>query len=351
MAAIRTRSLIVAIAGILLAGALGTGSAAASTGTLLVTATTTLTEDHHGNILISGDNITLDCAGHAVFGPGTAGFAGGIQVAGGSGLTVRRCTVTGFAVNGIYAFGASHGRYIDNLLVGNGNHGIHLEQGADNLLIGNTSTSNGAIGIVLTHSTQSRIVNNSLLGNRNWAGIALMDGSHDNLVVDNTASQNGLGIVLDGAVDNTVSANTATLNEAAGVLLIRGASGNTVVSNLSNQNGIGFEVTQSSDGNSVLGNLANGNRFDGVKVYASDSNFLSADLANANGDNGFLVFGGSSFNRVTCSSGHGNGAFDAQDTGPGSGNVWAGNHFGTALAIHRFGRPRRVRHCPSPVRQ
>jgi parallel beta-helix repeat protein len=343
MAAIHTRSLIVAIAGILLAGALGTGSAAASTGTLIVTANTTLAEDHHGNILIEGDNVTLDCAGHTVFGPGTSGFAGGIQVAGGSGLMIRRCTVTGFTVNGIYAFGASHGRYIDNLLVGNGNHGIHLEQGTDNLLVGNTSTANGAIGIVLTQSTQSRIVNNSLLGNRDWAGIALMDGSHDNLVVDNTVSQNGLGIVLDGAGDNTVSANTATLNDAAGVLLIRGASGNTVVSNLSNQNGIGFEVTQSSDGNSVVGNVANRNRLDGFKVFMSDSNFLSADLANANGENGFLVFGNSSFNRVTCSSGHGNRALDAQDTGPGSGNIWASNDFSTALGIHRFLRRGRAR--------
>src|SRR5262249_29120506 len=147
----------------------------------------------------------------------------------------------------------------------------------------------------------------------------------------------------DGAVENTVANNTATLNDAAGVLLIRGATGNTVVSNLSNQNGIGFEITQSSDGNSVLSDVANGNRLDGFKVYASDSNLLTADLANANEDIGFLVFGGSSFIRVTCSSGHRNGGLDAQDTGPGSANIWAGNNFGTALGIHRFGKRVRAR--------
>src|SRR6476619_2328660 len=131
MAGLPASTLIVALAGILLAAALGTGSAAASTGTLVVTSNTTLTEDHHGNILIEGDNITLDCAGHTVFGPGITGFFGGIVVAGGSGVTVRGCTVTGFVADGIFAGGASHGTYSDNVLVGNGNHGIRLDQGID----------------------------------------------------------------------------------------------------------------------------------------------------------------------------------------------------------------------------
>ncbi len=43
--------------------------ATASSGTLVITSDTTLTEDHHGNIVIEADNVTLDCAGHTVQAP------------------------------------------------------------------------------------------------------------------------------------------------------------------------------------------------------------------------------------------------------------------------------------------
>ena len=44
--------------------------AIASSGTLYVTSNTTLTEDQYGNVVVQGNNITLDCANHTVFGPG-----------------------------------------------------------------------------------------------------------------------------------------------------------------------------------------------------------------------------------------------------------------------------------------
>ncbi len=56
---------------------------------------TTLTADCEGGIIIglTGDNITLDCAGHTVTGPG---FGGGIRVYNRTGVTVQNCTVTNF---------------------------------------------------------------------------------------------------------------------------------------------------------------------------------------------------------------------------------------------------------------
>src|SRR5262245_20858311 len=80
-----------------------TPTALASSGTMLVSTNTTLTEDHYGNVLVTNSNVTLDCAGHVVFGPGVPGFNGGINVdVGLDRVTVKRCGVTAFNVNGIY---------------------------------------------------------------------------------------------------------------------------------------------------------------------------------------------------------------------------------------------------------
>ena len=63
----------------LLRGPVATQVQASSSGTLVVTGNTTLTGNHVGNIQIAADNITLDCAGDTVFGPGVSGFSGGID--------------------------------------------------------------------------------------------------------------------------------------------------------------------------------------------------------------------------------------------------------------------------------
>jgi len=78
------------VLGIALLPMLTAPSARASSGTMVITTDTTLTEDHQGNILVNANKVTLDCAGHTVSGPGVPGFNGGIEVAGGlSGVTVR----------------------------------------------------------------------------------------------------------------------------------------------------------------------------------------------------------------------------------------------------------------------
>jgi parallel beta-helix repeat protein len=311
-----------------------TSPATASSGTLTITSSTTLTEDHYGNIVIDADNVTLDCAGHTVFGPGDSGFSGGINVAGGrAGVIVRQCTVTGFNVNGIFAGGASDGRYEANVIYGNAAHGMHLDNGSNNVVVGNTSRSSGGIGIVLTRATQSRIEGNTVQGNTLWAGIALFDGSHDNLVANNTALRNGLGFVVEDATSNELRGNTANLNGGSGFLLIRGANNNLLESNTANGNGGGIQVMLGSNSNMVRNNVANGNAHDGFTIYMSDNNSLTGNTGNSNGSFGFLVFGGSSFNTLTGNVGRGNGLFDAFDEGSGTGNVWVNNNFGTAFGI------------------
>src|SRR2546426_699893 len=217
-----------------------------SSGTLIITSNTTLTENHHGTIVIDADNVTLDCAGDTVFGPGEPGYSGGINVGYlRTGVTVTQCTVTGFDVNGIFAAAASNGRYEANIIYGNAANGMHLDNGSNNIVVGNTSRSSGGIGIVLTRSSGSRIEGNRVEDNSVWAGIALFDGSHDNVVLQNTADRNGF------------TGNTANNNDTFGFVLFGGSSSNTFTDNVARSNGF-FDAWDEGSG---TGNVWLSNNF------------------------------------------------------------------------------------------
>src|SRR6266545_3673360 len=105
----RASALAAALAALLLL-LLVPGTSLATTGTLLITSDTTLTENHDGSIVIGADNVTLDCAGHEVRGPGFAG----VLLVGRSGVMVKNCRATGF-LHGVVLIGGSVG----NTLTGN----------------------------------------------------------------------------------------------------------------------------------------------------------------------------------------------------------------------------------------
>jgi parallel beta-helix repeat protein len=305
-------------------------SALASSGTMHITSSTTLTEDHYGNIVIEGNNITLDCAGRTVSGPGVDGFSGGIQVQFSTGITVKRCKVTAFAVNGIYAAESSNCRYENNKIVSNGANGMHLDGGVGNLVTGNTSRSNNGIGIALTRGTQSLIEHNILEDNRPWAGVALLEGSHHNMVVANTSTRNGIGYLVDGSAENDLISNSANSNSGAGFLFIRNANSNSAWLNASNRNEIGFHVTDSSSQNLLSRNTANDNQLYGFNLqFNANSNTLMGNLADENGVIGFLAWTGSSYNVVSRNVAHDNVQLDGLDDLSGIGNIWTGNRFVT----------------------
>jgi len=352
---------------------------ASSSGTLVIANNTTLRGDHYGNISITADSVTLDCAGHTVFGPGVSGFSGGIEVDGRTGVTVKRCTVTGFTVNGIFGGGTSNSTFTANLIYGNGANGIHLDSGNRNVFVGNVSRSNRGIGIAQTRATQSRVEANTVEGNAIYAGIGLLNASHDNVVISNTAVGNAVGYLLDdsananlvrnntarsnpnngffirGSTNNIVVANTAeqngvgfTLfddsanqlrgnnaiaNKSFGFEVLRRSRDNTFDSNTANRNGTGFAIYDSASANTITHNVANANTDQGFLFDTADSNTVTANTGNSNGSVGFFVAEGSSFNTLTGNIGHQNADLDAQDDRSGTGNQWAHNDFGTTAGI------------------
>ena len=69
--------------------------ASATSGTLVITSNTLLTEDHQGSIVVARNGVTLDCAGHTISGAG-AGSGAGVDLSGRNSVTVLNCEVANF---------------------------------------------------------------------------------------------------------------------------------------------------------------------------------------------------------------------------------------------------------------
>jgi len=158
-----------------------------TSGRMSVSSDTTLTEDHLGGVDIVADDVTLDCAGNSVIGPGIDGKHG-IKLGDVSGVTVKNCTVTGFVA------------------------GFDIYSSNGNRFIGNTSSGNDA-GFTLRFSNENVLRDNVVDGNQ-FAGFFVTDESSGNLLEGNTASNNDVGFQLAGlgVAGNTVRHNFATGN-------------------------------------------------------------------------------------------------------------------------------------------
>src|SRR3954463_424413 len=246
----------VAVAGAI---AMAVPTAGASNGLMSVGSNTTLTEDHVGSILISADNVTLDCAGHSVIAP-ASGADYGITIAEQSGVTVENCAVSGFRRDGIVLLGASHNLLTGNSANGNGRDG-DLE--ASGFLVDSISSSPANGNIFRSNRA-----------NGNQGGGFLVHG-HGSLVT---------GTVFDQ--------NVADENLWFGFAGWR-ASGNTWTHNAANGGAHwGFALLEQSTDNILSGNVATRNTVDGFLLQGASANQLSANTANANGVNGDFEAGG-----------------------------------------------------------
>ena len=131
-----------------------------TSGNLIITTDTILTEDHLGSIFILADGVTLDCDSHTVTGSGSLT---GIGLDGRTGVTIRNCNVTNF----VFGFNLTR------------SSGITLE--------GNTASLNSGNGFILQVSSNNILFDNT--ANNNVNGFAMFESS-ENLLEGNTASDN-----------------------------------------------------------------------------------------------------------------------------------------------------------------
>ena len=315
---------------------------AGTSGTLVVTTDTTLTEDHAGDVVIAADGVTLDCDGHSITGPGTGN---GILLSGVDGTTVANCLIQGFdtgvaVVNGssgnvvsgssvtgdgdgigFLADGASGNTFDGNVATGNTDGFVLIRAANDNVVAGNAAVDNWNEGIKSVDGTlRNTIVDNTVSGSNkgvvildsedlvvernmvsgavNWfaygLGTGLLGtGAHGNLLADNTAAASGIGFLVDASTNNVLSRNASISNSASGVELINGANDNTVVDNwVSDNGGTGvvvnlFQVTPST-GNTFSGNRSHANDFSGFDDQSAGSaaNSYTGNLCVGNGNGG-----------------------------------------------------------------
>jgi parallel beta-helix repeat protein len=239
--------------------------------TLLVTSDTTLRVDHQGSVEVEANDVTLDCAGHTISGPGTRaedeyGFIG-ILLDGRTGVTVKDCRVPGFdhgiLLTARLGSGSDGNRIIDNQAIGNRLDGVRVNESEHNVLTGNVASANGQHGF-------------ALLGD-------------SNMLMQNQASDNARDgfVTTVGHRDNVFYANTSTDNGAFGFNV--GGNRCELRGNTSTDNGeVGFGV----EGNrcELRGNTALSNRGNGFAI-GGNSNSVRQNRAVRNGDHGFWITG------------------------------------------------------------
>jgi len=229
-----------------------------SSGTIDVSVDTTLTTDHDGGIVIGSNNVILDCAGHAIVGPGRVG----VGLFERSGVTLTNCIIEGFDI-AIAVINSTGNILTGNDLRENPEAGITLVASSRNQVVGN-QIAGSQVGINLSESSDNQIESNTVVGvGANW-GIGMMQGSEHNVVTDNSTSRTESGILLaTHAHENIITANTSSLNSK------------------------GFEATNSNR-NTFEGNFADDNTFAGFWLATSDGS-TAVDNHVHRGGFGFVI--------------------------------------------------------------
>jgi uncharacterized delta-60 repeat protein len=334
---------------------------------LTIISNTRLTQDHLGSIVIAANNVTLDCAGHTITGPGDVG----VRVESRSWVTVKNCNVTGFDQgilvqdservrlvrnrlfdNGIgIHFGASRFNHLElnrvegntswaglllegsnsNTLMNNkvdgtgGGHGIYLTESDANIFLWNTVTSNGASGILFDTSDANSVRCNTFSGN-SWAGVVLLGSAH-NRIEANRSEGNGGGFWLwSGSTSNTLIGNSAVGNGGSGFDLEEESNNNVIVGNTAQQNAErGFLLVTAST-NTLRANRAIGNGAEGFILFGSNDNVLSKNRSTDNGSPGayagFALLESSTGNQLTGNIANGNGDVGLVLEGSSANTLW-----------------------------
>ena len=194
-----------------------------------------------------------------------------------SGFTLKNA----FSMAGIYiGNGVDNSNISNNILMSN-YFGIKLDYSSNNTLSGNKAFNN-RLGIVLAHSNDNILKRNN--ASDNSYGINVAGLSSNNILVENIASSNngyglgrgdGIGINSWGN-NNTLSGNTANLNNDSGIFLR--SSTNILSENSVSKNDQGIYM-ESSDSNTVnSNNVANNNI--GVYLWNSITNNINNNYFN-----------------------------------------------------------------------
>jgi len=145
------------------------------------------------------------------------------------------------------------------------------------------------------------------------SGIYLRYVDHCN-ISGNDASNNYYGIRLYSSSNNTLSDNTASLNNLDGIVLDFHSNGNTLMNNTANSNCDDGIVLHSSSDNTLTSNTANSNNGDGVYLDSSSDNIITCNWVQDNTERGFYLYESSTNNNISYNNIVKNGALQGDDS-------------------------------------
>lgn len=134
-------------------------TASGSSGALVITSNTLLTEDHEGSIVVARNGVTLDCAGHTLNGAGP-GSGPGVELSGRRNVTIKSCRVTNFD-SGLLVVATSGSRFMNNVAESNRLSGFELYVSSGNVLAGNRADGNLVHGVSAVGGGNNTVRENS----------------------------------------------------------------------------------------------------------------------------------------------------------------------------------------------
>jgi len=172
----------------------------------LPTKTCTLTQDVFEEIVIWANDVTLDCDGHSVTGPG---WGIGVDLPAVMGVTVKNCRVTSFD-NGFWLASSDWNTLYRNTAYSNNGFGFFLSNGSyGNTLDRNAAYDNNDDGFALYESDSNRLRRNRAFGNVWGFGMYFSGG---NGLFWNRGDRNDIGFYLDDSDGNLLYENAGHRN-------------------------------------------------------------------------------------------------------------------------------------------
>jgi hypothetical protein len=255
----------VAITGVALSAAPATATSAVQCGDV-ITQSTRLTHDlvcdgSTDALVIGASGIVLDLGGRTITGPGAyQGEGSGVRVAGHSGVTIQRGTITGFQAGVVLDSGP--GNTVNRMTLTANDRGVDIANAPGTVVSQSTITGNGRDGVAVGGA-----------------------GSAGTVVSQNTIAGNTWGVTVNATPDARLLRNRIS-DSVWGIAVFAGASGAVVSQNtVTNSAGDGIEISGDVTGSQVSRNTSSFNGGFGFRLYGTGT--AERNTAESNGLGGF----------------------------------------------------------------
>ncbi len=253
-------------------------------------------------IKIQCSNVVFDGNGHTISGV-DAGNSFGILVSGNngplSGVTVKNVRLNDF-YDGLYFRGVNGGRIDSITATSNVRAGISLRSSSDNIISRCTVTQNGEGFYIWSECSRNRVESCTMKDN-NEMGLWLAStgrtsngivyDSTNNMIVGNTATGNGrMGLYVDFSDGNTLSNNQVSSNEQFGIFLDY-SSRTRIESNTVSGGSEQAVYLYDADSTQLIGNTVSGAADYGIWISSSSGNTIRSNTITRNGKGGLVLNG------------------------------------------------------------